>query len=129
MGATAPWKVCSPGRPTSRVSSGGGRCPECKTTITFPGQGGCPGCVAQPIEERLLARRGRLWAWTTQDFPPPTPPFAGGAGRDLEPFGIGYVKLPEERGSTVRRAPPASASSARDARAARRRPSSMVEDP
>jgi uncharacterized OB-fold protein len=47
------------------------------------------------MEERLLARRGRLWAWTTQDFPPP-PPYAGPSGPAFVPFGIGYVELDGE---------------------------------
>jgi len=73
----------------------GGRCAACGT-ITFPCQSGCPRCGAHPLEERLLARRGRLWAWTTQEFPPPTPPYAGAQGSDFEPFGVGYVELPDE---------------------------------
>jgi uncharacterized OB-fold protein len=43
--------------------------------------------------EHLLARRGRLWAWTTQEFPPPSPPYAGPAGKDFVPFAVGYVEL------------------------------------
>ena len=41
----------------------------------------------------LLDRRGRLWAWTTQNYPPPSPPYAGSTGKDFVPFGIGYVEL------------------------------------
>ena len=48
------------------------------------------------MAEHLLARRGRLWAWTTQDFPPPSPPYAGPTGDDFVPFGVGYVELPGE---------------------------------
>ena len=48
------------------------------------------------MAEQLLARRGRLWAWTTQDFPPPSPPYAGPTGKDFVPFGVGYVELPGE---------------------------------
>ena len=46
--------------------------------------------------EALLSRRGRLWAWTTQDFPPPSPPYSGPTGEDFVPFGVGYVELPGE---------------------------------
>jgi uncharacterized OB-fold protein len=46
--------------------------------------------------EHLLARRGRLWAWTTQAFPPPSPPYAGPTGRDFVPFGVGFVELDGE---------------------------------
>jgi uncharacterized OB-fold protein len=48
------------------------------------------------MAECLLPRRGRLWAWTTQDFPPPSPPYAGPSGKDFVPFGVGYVELPGE---------------------------------
>ena len=48
------------------------------------------------MAEHLLPRRGRLWAWTTQDFPPPSPPYAGPTGKDFVPFGVGYVELPGE---------------------------------
>jgi len=45
------------------------------------------------MEQHLLARRGRLWAWTTQSFPPPSPPYTGPAGKDFVPFGVGYIEL------------------------------------
>jgi uncharacterized OB-fold protein len=48
------------------------------------------------MAEHLLDRRGRLWAWTTQSFPPPSPPYAGPSGKDFVPFGIGYVELGDE---------------------------------
>src|SRR6516165_6496345 len=73
----------------------GGHCVECGTT-TFPHQDACPRCGAQPLERQPLERRGRLWAWTTQEFPPPAPPYAGAQGPDFEPFGVGYVELPGE---------------------------------
>jgi uncharacterized OB-fold protein len=62
--------------------------------ITFPTQGSCPRCASTAMEEQLLERRGRLWAFTTQAFPPPSPPYSGPQGHDFEPFGIGYVELP-----------------------------------
>jgi uncharacterized OB-fold protein len=45
------------------------------------------------MAEHLLERRGRLWAWTTQDYPPPSPPYAGPTGKEFVPFGLGYVEL------------------------------------
>jgi uncharacterized OB-fold protein len=45
------------------------------------------------MAEHLLPRRGRLWAWTTQEFPPPSPPYAGPTGEAFVPFGVGYVEL------------------------------------
>jgi uncharacterized OB-fold protein len=48
------------------------------------------------MAEHLLSRHGRLWAWTTQEFPPPSPPYAGPTGEAFEPFGVGYVELGNE---------------------------------
>jgi len=45
------------------------------------------------MPEHLLDRRGRLWAWTTQDYPPPSPPYMGPTGKEFVPFGLGYVEL------------------------------------
>ena len=73
----------------------GSRCTECGMT-TFPRQESCPRCASTDMAEHLLARRGRLWAWTIQGFPPPAPPYSGPVGKDFVPFGIGYVELPGE---------------------------------
>jgi uncharacterized OB-fold protein len=73
----------------------GGRCGDCGI-VTFPMQPSCPRCASTGMREHLLARRGRLWAWTTQHFPPPAPPYSGPAGADFEPFGVGYVELDGE---------------------------------
>jgi uncharacterized OB-fold protein len=48
------------------------------------------------MAEHLLSRRGRLWAWTTQEFPPPSPPYAGPTGSAFVPYGVGYVELADE---------------------------------
>jgi uncharacterized protein len=73
----------------------GTRCSACGI-VTFPAQGSCPRCASTAMEEHLLARRGRLWAWTTQEFPPPSPPYAGPTGKAFVPFGVGYVELDGE---------------------------------
>jgi uncharacterized OB-fold protein len=73
----------------------GSRCRACEI-VTFPSQSSCPRCASTEMAEQLLARQGRLWAWTTQNFPPPSPPYAGPTGEDFVPFGIGYVELPDE---------------------------------
>jgi uncharacterized OB-fold protein len=73
----------------------GSRCAECGI-VTFPVQDSCPRCASTDMVEHLLARRGRLWAWTTQHFPPPSPPYAGPTGKEFVPFGVGYVELPGE---------------------------------
>jgi len=70
----------------------GSQCGACGI-VTFPSQGSCPRCAATEMAERLLARRGRLWAWTTQEFPPPSPPYGGPTGAAFVPYGVGYVEL------------------------------------
>ncbi len=70
----------------------GSRCTACGI-VTFPAQESCPRCASMEMSEHLLARRGTLWAWTTQDFPPPSPPYMGAGGKAFVPFGIGYVDL------------------------------------
>src|SRR5262249_332669 len=73
----------------------GSRCGACGIT-TFPSQDSCPRCASTEMREQLLGRRGRLWAWTTQHFPPPSPPYTGPTGEAFVPFGIGEVELPGE---------------------------------
>lgn len=72
----------------------GSKCSDCGI-VTFPVQDSCPRCASIAMEEHLLARRGTLWAWTTQSFPPPTPPYVGPVGKDFVPFGVGFVDLGE----------------------------------
>jgi uncharacterized OB-fold protein len=71
----------------------GSRCTACGI-VTFPAQESCPRCASTDMAEHPLARQGRLWAWTTQSFPPPSP-YAGPTGKDFVPFGVGYVDLGE----------------------------------
>jgi uncharacterized OB-fold protein len=73
----------------------GSRCAACGM-VTFPSQDSCPRCASTEMLEHELARRGRLWAWTTQQFPPPSPPYDGPTGDAFVPFGVGYVELPGE---------------------------------
>lgn len=70
----------------------GSRCTECGI-VTFPVQASCPRCPSTKMAEHVLPRRGHLWAWTTQEFPPPAPPYAGPTGADFVPFGVGYIDL------------------------------------
>jgi uncharacterized OB-fold protein len=72
----------------------GSQCRRCGT-VTFPRQGSCPRCTSVDVTERRLARRGTLWTWTIQCFPPKSPPYAGDA-REFAPYGVGYVELPGE---------------------------------
>ena len=70
----------------------GSKCADCGIT-TFPMQDSCPRCASIAMGEHLLASRGTLWAWTTQSFPPPVPPYVGPVGKDFVPFGVGFVDL------------------------------------
>lgn len=69
------------------------RCTACGE-VAFPRQESCPSCTGDRTETIQVSRRGKLWTWTIQRFPPPTPPFAGDAERFVA-FGVGYVELPE----------------------------------
>jgi len=73
----------------------GSACARCGT-VTFPHQGSCPRCMSEDVQERRLARRGTLWTWTVQCFPPKSPPYAVPAVEEFAPFGVGYVELPGE---------------------------------
>lgn len=73
----------------------GGRCDDCGL-ITFPLQASCARCGSTATLAHRLARRGTLWAWTIQAFPPPSPPYTGPTGADFAPFGIGVVELASE---------------------------------
>jgi uncharacterized protein len=73
----------------------GSRCGSCGV-VTFPRQSGCPRCPSEDMEATPLARRGRLWTFSTQGFPPKYPPYLGPESEeDFSPFGIGYVELEE----------------------------------
>lgn len=50
------------------------------------------GDAAQQFDALPLSRTGTLWSWTSQDFRPKSPPYAGPEA--FTPFLIGYVELP-----------------------------------
>lgn len=50
------------------------------------------GDAAQHFDAVALSRTGSLWSWTSQDFRPKSPPYAGPEA--FTPFLIGYVELP-----------------------------------
>lgn len=70
----------------------GSRCISCNSYF-FPKSLTCrnPDCEEKKVEEVTLNRRGKLYSYTIQEYPPPLPfkmePFI--------PFGIGLVELPE----------------------------------
>ena len=73
----------------------GSQCAECGV-VTFPAQFSCPRCTSLAVHERRLSSRGVLWSWTIQCFPPKSPPYAVEDKDAFEPYGVGYVELPEK---------------------------------
>jgi len=74
----------------------GSRCRNCGNHV-FPVQDGCPKCTGADMEQVELGRRGTLWAWTVQGFPPKAPPYLGDDNpKTFKPYGVGYIELPGE---------------------------------
>lgn len=74
----------------------GSRCRACGR-VAFPRHSSCPACCSVDVEEYLLKSRGTLWTFTTQNFLPKTPPYAGPETQEtFRPYGVGYVELPDE---------------------------------
>lgn len=75
----------------------GGRCAACGV-VTFPAQGSCPRCTAEQMQATELPRRGTLWTWTVQRFPPKSPPYARVETEEsFEPYALGYIDLGDVR--------------------------------
>lgn len=72
----------------------GGQCNQCEC-VEFPYQSSCPKCGCDQVEAIHLHRRGALWSWTIQGFPPKSPPFKGDI-ENFTPFGVGYIELPNQ---------------------------------
>jgi uncharacterized OB-fold protein len=74
----------------------GARCDDCGTH-TFPTQPGCPRCGSESMRTVELADRGTVFTFTTQEYLPKTPPYAGPETEDdFQGFAVGYVELPGE---------------------------------
>ena len=71
----------------------GSECTACGL-VSFPAASDCVRCASTESKERLLADRGTLWTYTTQDFRPPSPPYDGPEA--FEPYAVGYIELPGE---------------------------------
>jgi uncharacterized protein len=79
--------------PSAQPQLIGGKCADCGQHH-FPPQDNCPACASLKVEKLPLSRRGTLWTWTVQNFPPPVPPYAGSV-EHFKPFGVGYIELAE----------------------------------
>jgi uncharacterized OB-fold protein len=66
----------------------------CGTTF-FPQTISCsnPGCREKKVGPCHLSRRGKIWAYAVQYYPPP-PPFK--VPDPFVPCGIGHIELPEK---------------------------------
>ena len=74
----------------------GSSCHACGT-VAFPAQPDCSRCGGQHTGERRLGRRGLLWSFTVQGFPPKAPPYLRvETPESFAPFGVGLVELPGE---------------------------------
>lgn len=62
--------------------------------MSFPAASDCVRCASDESKIRLLADRGTLWTYTTQNFRPPSPPYDG--PDTFEPYSVGYVELAGE---------------------------------
>ncbi len=60
-----------------------------------PRENNCPnpGCDSDALESVALSRRGRLWSYTENRYPPPAP---YPAADPFEPFAIAAVELADE---------------------------------
>jgi uncharacterized OB-fold protein len=73
----------------------GAQCAACGL-VGFPAGPACQRCGGTEATARLLSDRGTLWTFTTQDFPPPSPPYDGDPSAPFRPYALGYVELPGE---------------------------------
>jgi len=74
----------------------GTRCTSCKTYF-FPKETAyCrnPICAGTEFEEVPLSRRGKLWSFTNNCYPPPAPYVAADP---FEPYAVAAVELEEEK--------------------------------
>jgi uncharacterized OB-fold protein len=74
----------------------GTQCTSCKTYF-FPKETTyCrnPSCASTEFEEVPLSRRGKLWSFTNNCYPPPAPYVAADP---FEPYAIAAVELEEEK--------------------------------
>ena len=74
----------------------GGRCTSCGTVV-FPRRApACPNpsCAGTDLVEVELGRRGRLWSYATNHYPPPEPYVTP---EPFEPYTVAAVELAEER--------------------------------
>lgn len=71
----------------------GSRCSPCGAYV-FPAQSGCPRCTLTEMEPAEYSPTGTIWTWTSQEFLPKAPPYAGlETAETFLPYYVGYVEL------------------------------------
>lgn len=73
----------------------GAKCPDCGTYVFPPRANNCPNpaCAGDVLEPVALSRRGTVWSYTENRYPPPAP---YPAPEPFEPFAIAAVQLADE---------------------------------
>ena len=73
----------------------GSKCPQCATYVFPPRENNCPNpaCDSDTLAAVALSRRGTLWSYTENRYPPPAP---YPAPDPFEPFAIAAVELADE---------------------------------
>lgn len=73
----------------------GGRCTSCGTYVFPPRERGCPNpaCEGDVLEAVPLSRRGTLWSYTENRYPPPAP---YRTADPFEPYALAAVHLEAE---------------------------------
>ena len=73
----------------------GAQCPACDTIVFPPREGACPNpaCESEELNATPLSRRGRVWSYTENHYPPP-PPYV--ASDPFEPYALAAVELADE---------------------------------
>ncbi len=80
--------------PSANPALLGSRCQDCGRAA-FPPQQGCAACCSTNVEVEELPRRGTLWTYTIQRFMPKRPYNSGETPETFQPYGVGYVELPD----------------------------------
>ena len=70
------------------------RCQDCGRA-GFPASGSCAACCSTDVKVEELPRRGTLWTWTIQRFMPKSPYNSGETQETFQPYGVGYLELPD----------------------------------
>lgn len=80
--------------PSDKPALLGSRCQDCGR-VSFPAAQSCTACSSTDVAVEELPGRGTLWTWTVQRFMPKSPYNSGETQETFQPYGVGYVELPD----------------------------------